>query len=119
MKKEMSTLIATVSANETPPAVIDAVTELGDKLAKERQGWKAFFYKNGSFSKTATFATVANLLVLFSFVLGFFAGMDIEIMDHVWTVPEFNDKAAWSILAIVNGTYIGNNMVKVKANGHG
>jgi hypothetical protein len=119
MKKEMSNLIATVSANETPAPVIDAVTELGDKLAKERQGWKAFFYKGGSFSKTATFATVANLLVLFSFVLGFFAGMEVDIFSHMWTVPEFQSDAAWSILAIINGTYIGNNMVKVKANGHG
>ena len=118
MKKEMSSLIAVVSANETPPAVIDAVTELGDKLAKERHGLKAFFYKDGSFSKTATFATVANILFLGSFVLGFFAGMEVDLMDMQWIVPEFNDKAGWGLLAIVNGTYIGNNMVKVKANGH-
>ncbi len=118
MKKELSNLLAQVSANDTPPAVVDAVTELGDKMAKERNGWKAFFYKNGSFSKTATFATVANILVLGSFVLGFFAGMEVNFFDLEWIVPEFNDKAAWSILAITNGTYIGNNMVKVKANGH-
>jgi hypothetical protein len=120
MDKIDALLKAVDEADEIPDEVVGAVNDLADEMedaTKGGLGWRAFFYKGGSFSKTATFATVANVLVLFSFIMGFFMGMEIDLFGHMWTVPEFNDKAAWSILAIVNGTYIGNNMVKAKSHG--
>jgi len=94
---------------DLPEPVESAINELmtavdGDKIA----WWKRPFFKDGEFSKTAMFATIANFLVLFSFVLGWFQGTELG----PWTVPAFDTSAAVALMAIANGTYVANNQVK-------
>lgn len=75
-----------------------------------KTGWKAFFAKNGKFSKTATFATIANVMVLGAYALSLVRGAEV----FGWTIPEFDAVAAAAILAIVNGTYVGNKFAEPK-----
>lgn len=77
------------------------------------KGLKAFFYKDGHFSKTATFAVLANVLVLVNYALmSWFAGAQVTTSWLSFTVPTFQAADAAAILAILNGTYLGNNMLK-------
>lgn len=77
----------------------------------------SFFHKDGQFSKTATFATLANLLVLTAYVLSWGAGSSLSFGDAVnINFPEFNAGAAVALLGIINGTYIGNNLIKSRSN---
>lgn len=83
--------------------------------APKKQGAKAFFMKDGQFSKTATFATIGTSLVLISYVLSWFAGSTLTFGDiGTITLPEFNSGAAVALLGILNGTYLGNNLIKSK-----
>lgn len=103
---------------DVPEAVVGAVNDL---LAGARRPWyKALVYKNGEFSKTALFATLANVLVLIAYVLSWFAGAQFTIGSlGTWTIPPFDTGAAAAILAIVNGTYIGNRLASTKEQGNG
>lgn len=70
-------------------------------------------YKNGKFSKTAMFASAANFLVLFAYVLSWFAGATITVGEgFAFTVPVFDTSAAIGLLTVINGAYIGNNVIK-------
>ena len=66
---------------------------------------KKIFMKTVDLSKTATFATIANVMVLVAYGLSIFRG------SHVWgfAIPQFDSSAAASVLAIVNGTYVLNH----------
>lgn len=108
--------------DELPEPVAEAVNELADELegTKGLPSWKMPFFKDGKFSKTASITTVANVMVLMAyFVQAFFVGSTLDLGLFAWTVPAFDVAAAAAILTICNGTYVGNNLVKVKANGHG
>ena len=73
------------------------------QIMKEIPWFKAPFFKDGTFSKTATFSTAANVITLVWFGLSMFKGLPINPIDTM-TVA--------AVLGIANGTYVGNNMVK-------
>ena len=93
------------NADELPEEVEGAIQDVLEHVGDPVPWYKAPFFKNGRFSKTATFATIANVLVLAAYVLSLFAGTEIG----GWTVPTFDTGAAAAILAIVNGTYVLNH----------
>lgn len=73
------------------------------------------WYKNGQFSKTATFASLCNIIVLATYVVQtWFVGAEIDLHVFKFSVPAFNIEDAAAILAILNGTYLGNNVIKAK-----
>ncbi len=84
-------------------------TETAKKAAS---GLARLFYKDGEFSKTGTFVTIANVLVLTSYTIGWFAGTSIELGDTTILIPAFDSAAALAVLSIVNGTYLSNNAMK-------
>ena len=74
------------------------------------KGMKALFFKNGKFSKTATFAVLANIIVLVNyFFMSWLAGSEIPLPWFVLKVPVFDAADAAAILAILNGTYLANH----------
>lgn len=78
-------------------------------------GVKALFFKNGQFSKTASFAVIANVIVLVNYALmSWLAGAHITLPWLDFTVPTFSATDAAAILGILNGTYLGNNFLKSK-----
>lgn len=80
------------------------------------KGIKAFFFKDGHFSKTATFAVLGNVLVLGNYaLLSWFAGAAVDLSWIKFTVPAFDVGAAAAILGLLNGTYLTNNALKNKA----
>ena len=80
------------------------------------KGIKAFFFKDGHFSKTATFAVLGNVLVLGNYaLLSWFAGAAVDLSWVKFTVPAFDVGAAAAILGLLNGTYLTNNALKNKA----
>jgi hypothetical protein len=98
------------NADELPEAVEGAINDVLAHVGDPVPWYKAPFFKNGRFSKTATFATIANVLVLVAYVLSWFAGSQIVFGDWgTWTIPVFDTGAAAAILAIVNGTYVVNH----------
>lgn len=89
--------------------------EVEKHVAQAAKGVKAFFMKDGEFSKTASFATLANMLVLVAYVLSWFAGSEITFFTgQQLMIPAFDEGAALSLLGILNGTYLGNNVIKYK-----
>jgi len=106
---------AVASAKKELPAEVQ--TAVNDVLAtvKGPGWWKAPFFTDGRFSKTAMFATLANVLVLVAYVLSWFQGSTFG----PWTVPAFDTGAAAAILAIVNGTYVGNKFATKVDGGDG
>lgn len=79
-------------------------------------GVKAFFFKDGKFSKTATFAVLGNVLVLGNYaLLSWFAGAAVDLSWVKFTVPAFDVSAAAAILGLLNGSYLGNNFLKNQA----
>jgi hypothetical protein len=122
VRTNIDKLIAVVDrADELPAEVQGAMNDLLASIGKRDVPWyKAPFFKNGEFSKTALFATLANMLVLIAYVLSWFAGAQLTIGSlGTWTIPPFDTGAAAAILAIVNGTYIGNRLAAGKENGNG
>lgn len=108
--------------DELPEDVESAINDLLSAVDDDTKvpAWKAPFYKDGKFSKTAAFTTVANVIVLLAyFIQSFFTGSTLDLGFFTWTIPAFDVAAAAAILAVCNGTYVGNNLVKVKASGHG
>ena len=83
-------------ADELPSEVEGAMNDLLASIEKQDVAWyKAPFFKNGEFSKTALFATLANVLVLVAYVLSWFAGAQFTIGSlGTWTVPPFDTGAA-------------------------
>jgi hypothetical protein len=76
---------------------------------------KSFLMKDGEFSKTATFASVTNTLVLLAYVMSWFAGSSLGVEGvGVLMLPQFDVSAAIALLTVMNGTYLGNNMIKSK-----
>lgn len=110
--KTLDRLLAAVDGKDVPEAVVAAVNEL---LATKAPWYRALFGQGGEFSKTATFATLANVLVLAAYVMSWFQGTVLG----PWTVPAFDVAASAALLAIANGTYVGNNVVKKMGEGGG
>jgi hypothetical protein len=80
------------------------------------RGVKAFFYKDGHFSKTATFAVLGDVLVLTNYaLLSWFAGTVVDLSWIKLTIPAFDVGAAAAILGLLNGAYLTNNALKNKA----
>ena len=80
------------------------------------KGVKALFFKDGQFSKTATFAVLGNAFVLFNYMLlSWCAGAAVDLSWIKFTVPAFDVGAATSILGLLNGSYLGNNYLKNQA----
>jgi len=96
----------------TPEVVTEAKKNV---ISRIREG---FTNKNGKFSKTATFASAANSLVLFAYVLSWGAGATVAFgAAFSFTIPAFDTSAAIGLLTVINGTYIGNNVIKAKNGG--
>lgn len=119
LKKRMTAridkLVAIVDkVDELPEEVQGAINDVLDEMQRGQvPSWKQFFYKNGEFSKTATFHTVSWAMVLgLYFVQELFKGAIVSIGGWQWTVGAFDATAAAAILAIASGTYLGNNVLK-------
>lgn len=107
---------------EEEQALLDHLVASGVDLSKadsdgdgapDIAGIKALFYKDGHFSKTATFAVIANVIVLVNYALmSWLAGAEITTPWLKFHVPAFNAADAAAILAILNGAYLGNNYLK-------
>jgi len=109
LKKYVDKLLeVTQNADELPGEVEGAINDVLAHADSPVSWYKAPFFKDGSFSKTATFATFANVLVLVSFVLGWFQGTDLG----PWTIPAFDSGASAVLLGLANGTYVINNQIK-------
>ena len=68
---------------------------------------KAFFYKDGEFSKTASFLTLATFILLGLWVFqSLFAGNEF---GGWWTLPEFNVSAGVTILFTLSALYVANH----------
>jgi hypothetical protein len=103
------------NADELPEEVEGAINEVLAHVDDPVPWYKALVFKNGKFSKTAMFATIANFLVLGAYVLSFFQG---TVLGR-WTVPAFDAEAAGMLLVIVNGTYVANRLASNRENGNG
>jgi hypothetical protein len=113
-------LLKTIEAQgeELPEDVEGAINDLLVNLDENDASvpwYKAPFCKHGKFSKTATFVTLANVLVITSFILGWFQGTVLG----PWTVPAFDVGAGGGLLLIVNGTYVANRLASARENGGG
>jgi len=95
---------------DMPEEVEKAIGNLmGNVKDDEKVPWyKAPFFKDGKFSKTAMFATIVNVLVITSYIMGWFKGTELG----PWTVPAFDSSASFAIMAMANGTYVVNNQIK-------
>lgn len=102
------------NADELPEEVEGAINDVLAHADAPVPWYKAPFFKNGKFSKTAAFATIANLMVLMAYFLSWFQGSEVSLGLGTWTLPAFDTGAAAALLAIVNGTYVVNNGIKAK-----
>jgi len=110
-------------AKENIDALIDTADQLDEvatgllAAAADRQTtpwWKAPFFKHGKFSKTATFATAANVITLGWYALSMFAGQELEVMGLSITIQKLDPALAAAVMGLANGTYLGNNALKSK-----
>ena len=116
LNKQLDRLVDIVhNADEIPDEVAGAINDVLAHAGDRVPWYKAPFFKNGEFSKTATFATVVNVLVIISYVLGWFKGTELG----PWTVPAFDVAASAAIMALANGTYVVNRLASGKENGNG
>lgn len=111
LAKYIDKLIEVVqNADEIPEDIEGAINDVLAHADGIVPWYKALFFKNGQFSKTATFATIINVLVIASFVLGWFKGTELG----PWTIPAFDVTAGAAMLALANGSYLANNHIKTK-----
>lgn len=125
-KTDLTTLVDKLKENlsEDEKKLLDQMVASGLDLSKadsdgdgvpDVKGLKALFFKDGKFSKTATFAVIGNVLVLVNYALmSWLAGAHITLSWLDFTVPVFSAGDAAAILGILNGTYLGNNYLKAK-----
>lgn len=112
------------SISEDEKALLDHMLASGVDLSKadsdgdglpDVKGIKALFFKDGKFSKTATFAVLGNILVLANYALmSWLAGAHVTLSWIEFTIPAFSSGDAAAILGVLNGTYLGNNYLKSK-----
>ena len=123
---ELSGLVAKLkeSMSEDEKKLLDHMLASGVDVSKadsdgdglpDVKGLKALFFKDGKFSKTATFAVIGNILVLANYALmSWLAGAHVTLSWLDFTIPIFSAGDAAAILGILNGTYLGNNYIKNK-----
>lgn len=123
---ELSGLVAKLkeSMSEDEKKLLDHMLASGVDISKadsdgdglpDVKGLKALFFKDGKFSKTATFAVIGNILVLANYALmSWLAGAHVTLSWLDFTIPIFSAGDAAAILGILNGTYLGNNYLKNK-----
>lgn len=123
---ELSALVTKLkdSLSEDEKKLLDHMLASGVDLSKadsdgdgvpDVKGLKALFFKDGRFSKTATFAVLGNVLVLLNYAfMSWLAGAHVTLSWLEFTVPVFSAGDAAAILGILNGTYLGNNYLKSK-----
>lgn len=125
---ELSALVSKLKENlsDDEKKLLDHMLASGVDLAKaadsdgdgipDAKGLKALFFKDGKFSKTATFAVIGNVLVLVNYALmSWLTGAHITLSWLDFTIPAFSAGDAAAILGILNGTYLGNNYLKAKS----
>lgn len=114
--KKLKDLIVNMPQEQKDAAlkIIDGFDSDGDGVP-DVKGLKAFFFKNGEFSKTAAFAVIGNALVLVTyFAQSWLVGATFDLPLIHGSVPAFNVESALAIMGILNGTYVSNNWVKTK-----
>jgi len=123
---ELSGLVAKLkeSMTEDEKKLLDHMLASGVDISKadsdgdglpDVKGLKALFFKDGKFSKTATFAVIGNILVLANYALmSWLAGAHVTLSWLDFTIPAFSSGDAAAILGVLNGTYLGNNYIKNK-----
>ena len=121
LKEKMNKLVDAVDSASTdlPPVVEGAVNDLLATFDEQASvpAWKKFFYKNGEFSKTATFATVANVITLTWYALSMFATGEPQDLGFM-TLPAIkplDPTLAVAVLGLADGAYLGNNVLKKKS----
>jgi hypothetical protein len=125
-KTDLTTLVDKLKENlsEDEKKLLDQMVASGLDLSKadsdgdgvpDVKGIKALFFKDGKFSKTATFAVLGNILVLLNYALmSWLAGAHVTLSWIEFTIPAFSSGDAAAILGVLNGTYLGNNYLKSK-----
>jgi len=114
--KKLKDLIVNMPQEQKDAAlkIIEGFDSDGDGVP-DVKGLKAFFFKDGQFSKTAAFAVLGNTLVLLTyFAQSWLVGATFDLPMIHGAVPAFNVESALAIMGILNGTYLGNNYVKSK-----
>ena len=114
LRKQLDKLVDLVhNADEMPDEVAGAINDVLAHADDPVPWYKALFFKNGKFSKTAMFASIVNLLVIVSFVLGWFKGTQVG----PWVIPAFDATAGFALMAMADGAYLINNQIKAKNGG--
>jgi hypothetical protein len=102
--------------DELPEEVEGAINDLMAQIedAGKVVWWKKPFLKDGEFSKTATFATVAYVITLFWYALSIFAtGNPVSIGGfELPAIQPLDPTLTIAVLGIASGTYLTNNKLK-------
>lgn len=99
-------LKAAIAALQAAPDAAKELDSDGDGKPDEA-GIKAFFMRDGQFSKTAVFAVIGNVLVLGTYaVQTWLAGASFDFGAIKGSIPAFDAANAATILGLVNGTYL-------------
>ena len=105
--------------DELPEEVENAINDLMDSIedAVKVSWWKKPFFKNGEFSKTAAFTTLAYAVTLAWYALSVFATGEPIVISGVQlpAIQRLDPALAVAVLGIASGTYLTNNKIKNNA----
>ena len=79
----------------------DTTETVTEQVTASVPWYKIMFYKNGVFSKTATFSTIANMITLVWYALSMFKDIPISPLDPTMAV---------AVLGLANGTYVASHL---------
>lgn len=86
-----------------------------EELQKSKKlGLRAFFYKNGMFSKTSFFLSMTWLLAVLLWV-----GQSLFVGAVVfgWVIPAFSVESALAMVGMSSGLYFGTHNIQYNSNG--
>lgn len=113
LRAKIDKLIDIVDRNdELPEEVEGAVNAVLEEIEDDVAWWKKPFFKNGEFSKTATFTTLAYFVTLNWYALSMFAGHEFDLGLTTMVIKSLDPTLVVAVLGIASGTYVGNNIVK-------
>lgn len=114
MREHVDKLVdALETVSDLPPDVEGALNDLlssADDDPPTTPWWKAPFFKDGEFSKTATFATLGNAVTVAWFAASAFAGSELGGL----VLQKLDVALAMGVAGVLNGTYLVNNGLKAR-----
>lgn len=107
--------------DELPAPVEAAINDLASAVEAKPNvpWWKAPFFKNGQFSKTATFVTLAYAITLGWYAASMFADQQLDLGFIRFSIKTLDPALATAVLSISTTGYVANNVVKNRAAPHG